>query len=91
MGKADLTALLETDARARDFYLALPADVRVLAKVKSGRPALTRALELQKAAGEVGFDDLLLLAQNYGATLFSNAERPKRKSTTAAYSALSGI
>ena len=28
MGKADLTALLETDARARDFYLALPADVR---------------------------------------------------------------
>ena len=28
MGKADLIALLETDARARDFYLALPADVR---------------------------------------------------------------
>ncbi len=28
MGKADLTALLESDAQARDFYLALPADVR---------------------------------------------------------------
>ena len=28
MGKADLTALLENDAQARDFYLALPADVR---------------------------------------------------------------
>ena len=25
MGKADLTALLESDAQARDFYLALPA------------------------------------------------------------------
>ncbi len=35
---------------------ALPAETRVLAKVKSGRPALTRALELQEAAGEVGFD-----------------------------------
>lgn len=35
---------------------ALPATGRILAKVKSGRPALTRALELQKAAGEVGFD-----------------------------------
>ena len=29
---------------------------RTLATVKSGRPALTRALELQTAAGEVGFD-----------------------------------
>ena len=28
MGKADLTALLENDAQARDFYVALPADVR---------------------------------------------------------------
>ena len=28
MGKAGLTALLESDAQARDFYLALPADVR---------------------------------------------------------------
>ncbi|MEI2734805.1 MAG: nucleoside triphosphate pyrophosphohydrolase [Rhodoblastus sp.] len=34
---------------------ALPA-ARTLAKVKSGRPALARALDLQKAAGEVGFD-----------------------------------
>ena len=33
---------------------ALPAGA--LAKVKAGRPALARALELQKAAGEVGFD-----------------------------------
>ncbi len=35
---------------------ALPAAARTLSKVKSGRPALTRAVELQKAAGEVGFD-----------------------------------
>ncbi len=35
---------------------ALPAATRTLAKVKSGRPALARALELQEAAGEVGFD-----------------------------------
>lgn len=34
---------------------ALPAG-RTLAKVKSGRPALSRAIDLQKAAGEVGFD-----------------------------------
>lgn len=33
---------------------ALPAGA--LAKVKSGRPALARALDLQKAAGDVGFD-----------------------------------
>ena len=33
---------------------ALPASV--LAKVKAGRPALSRALELQKAASAVGFD-----------------------------------
>ena len=33
-----------------------PPAGRTLASVKSGRPALTRALELQKAAGEVGFD-----------------------------------
>lgn len=33
-----------------------PPAGRTLARVKSGRPALTRALELQKAAGEVGFD-----------------------------------
>lgn len=35
---------------------ALPGLARTLAGVKSGRPALTRALELQKAASEVGFD-----------------------------------
>ena len=28
MGKAGITALLESDAQAREFYLALPADVR---------------------------------------------------------------
>ncbi len=33
-----------------------PLAARTLARVKSGRPALSRALELQKAAGEVGFD-----------------------------------
>ncbi|MFT4097404.1 MAG: nucleoside triphosphate pyrophosphohydrolase [Rhodoblastus sp.] len=40
----------------RDPGRAAAAGVRTLAKVKSGRPALTRALELQRTAGEVGFD-----------------------------------
>ena len=35
---------------------ALPGAGRTLAKVKSGRTALARALDLQKAAGAVGFD-----------------------------------
>lgn len=35
---------------------ALPGADRTLAKVKSGRTALARALDLQKAAGAVGFD-----------------------------------
>ena len=35
---------------------AAPLPARTLGKVKAGLPALSRALELQKAAGRVGFD-----------------------------------
>ena len=54
-GKIKAEEKREKAARNPDSA-ALPAATRTLAKVKSGRPALARALELQKAAGEVGFD-----------------------------------
>ena len=54
-GKIKAEEKREKAARNPD-RTALPAATRTLAKVKSGRPALARALELQKAAGEVGFD-----------------------------------
>jgi len=54
-GKIKAEEKREKAARNPD-RAALPAATRTLAKVKSGRPALARALELQKAASEVGFD-----------------------------------
>ena len=54
-GKIKAEEKREKAARNPD-RAALPTATRTLAKVKSGRPALARALELQKVAGEVGFD-----------------------------------
>ncbi len=55
-GKIKAEEKRQKAARNPDVSAQAPFAARTLAKVKSGRPALTRALELQKAAGEVGFD-----------------------------------